>query len=80
MNKLQTRQKIVASKDGTSIAFEKIGTGPVLILVEPALSDRSGSAKLAKHLAGKFTVISYDRRGRGKSMDTWCPPIAAMRQ
>jgi len=78
MNKLQTRQKIVTSKDGTSIAFEKIGTGPVIILVEPALSDRSGSAKLAKHLAGKFTVISYDRRGRGKSMDT--PPYAIERE
>lgn len=70
MDKLQINQKTVTSKDGTSIAFEEIGTGPVVILVEPALSDRSGSAKLAKHLAGKFTVISYDRRGRGKSTDT----------
>ena len=70
MDKFQINQKTVTSKDGTSIAFEQIGTGPVVILVEPALSDRSGSAKLAKHLAGKFTVISYDRRGRGKSTDT----------
>ena len=70
MDKLKTNQKTVTSKDGTSIAFEQIGTGPVVILVEPALSDRSGSAKLAKHLAGKFTVISYDRRGRGRSTDT----------
>jgi len=70
MDKLQINQKTVTSKDGTSIAFEQIGTGPVVILVEPALSDRSGSAKLAKHLAGKFTVVSYDRRGRGKSTDT----------
>ncbi len=70
MDKLKTNQKTVTSKDGTSIAFEQTGTGPVVILVEPALSDRSGSAKLAKHLAGKFTVVSYDRRGRGKSTDT----------
>ena len=70
MDKLQIKQKIVTSKDGTSIAFEEKGAGPVVILVEPALSDRSGSAKLAKHLAGKFTVVSYDRRGRGKSTDT----------
>ena len=70
MNKTQTNQKTVISKDGTSIAFEEMGAGPVVILVEPALSDRSGGVKLAKHLAGKFTVISYDRRGRGKSTDT----------
>jgi pimeloyl-ACP methyl ester carboxylesterase len=70
MDKIQTKQKTVTSKDGTSIAFEERGAGPLIILVEPALSDRSGSAKLAKHLAGKFTVISYDRRGRGKSTDT----------
>ena len=70
MDKIQTKQKTVTSKDGTGIAFEERGAGPVVILVEPALSDRSGSAKLAKHLAGKFTVVSYDRRGRGKSTDT----------
>jgi len=78
MDKIQTKQKTVTSKDGTGIAFEERGAGPVVILVEPALSDRSGSAKLAKHLAGKFTVVSYDRRGRGKSTDT--QPYASERE
>ena len=66
---MDTNQKTVTSKDGTSIAFEQTGAGPVVILVEAALTDRSGSARLAKHLVEKFTVINYDRRGRGKSTD-----------
>ncbi|HMJ21111.1 MAG TPA: alpha/beta fold hydrolase [Terriglobales bacterium] len=63
-------QKNVASKDGTIIAFEQTGTGPVVILVAAALADRGGTTRLAKHLAEHFTVINYDRRGRGKSTDT----------
>ena len=67
---MDTVQKRVTSKDGTTIAFEELGVGPVIILVDAALADRSGSAKLAKLLSEKFTVINYDRRGRGKSTDT----------
>jgi pimeloyl-ACP methyl ester carboxylesterase len=59
-----------ASKDGTLIAFEQTGAGPVVILVAAALSDRSGTTRLAKRFAERFTVINYDRRGRGKSTDT----------
>jgi pimeloyl-ACP methyl ester carboxylesterase len=62
--------KTVRSKDGTTIAFEQSGTGSAIIVVEPALSDHSSSAKLAKVLAEQFTVITYDRRGRGQSTDT----------
>ena len=28
--------KIVTSKDGTTIAFDQIGTGPVIVLVDSA--------------------------------------------
>ena len=68
----------VASKDGTSIAFERTGEGPVVILVAGALSDRSMNAPLATRLAGRFTVINYDRRGRGASGDT--QPYAVERE
>src|SRR6266513_5390177 len=64
------KQKTVTSKDGTLVAFEQTGGGPVVILVTGALADRSGARWLAKHLAEHFTVINYDRRGRGKSTDT----------
>jgi len=60
----------VTSKDGTKIAYEKAGNGPVLILVLGALNSRKSGVKLAKLLASNFTVISYDRRGRGDSTDT----------
>lgn len=71
-------QKTVTSQDGTTIAYEQTGTGPVIILVAAALADRGGTTRLAKHLAEHFTVINYDRRGRGKSTDT--QPYAIARE
>ena len=60
------------SKDGTSIAFDRAGQGPPLILVDGALCYRASGpmAPLAKLLAPHFTVFTYDRRGRGDSSDT----------
>jgi pimeloyl-ACP methyl ester carboxylesterase len=60
----------VSSRDGTPIAFEQSGSGPAVVLVASALSDRSDTRKLAALLATDFTVINYDRRGRGESGDT----------
>src|SRR5687768_15982802 len=59
----------VTSRDGTEIAFERSGAGPAVILVASALSDRADTRKLAGLLAPHFTVINYDRRGRGASGD-----------
>jgi pimeloyl-ACP methyl ester carboxylesterase len=59
----------VMSADGTHIAFDRIGEGPAVILVASALADRSDAAKLAGLLGARFTVINYDRRGRGDSGD-----------
>jgi pimeloyl-ACP methyl ester carboxylesterase len=61
----------VRSKDGTTIAYERSGSGPALILVDGALCSRAfgPSPKLAPLLAGYFTVYAYDRRGRGQSGD-----------
>jgi pimeloyl-ACP methyl ester carboxylesterase len=60
----------VTSKDGTSIAYERQGTGPAVILVTGGLDDGSENAPLATELAGHFTVFNYARRGRGESGDT----------
>jgi len=62
--------KTVTSKDGTKIAYETVGHGRVVILVLGALNSRKSGSKLAKLLASHFTVVSYDRRGRGDSTDT----------
>jgi pimeloyl-ACP methyl ester carboxylesterase len=57
----------VTSKDGTAIAFEKIGQGPALVIVGGVLGDHSQQAGLAQLLASDFTVYNIDRRGHGKS-------------
>jgi pimeloyl-ACP methyl ester carboxylesterase len=68
----------IMSQDGTRIAFEQSGTGPAVIVVAAALADHKGTTKLATHLAEHFTVINYDRRGRGQSTDM--PPYAIERE
>jgi pimeloyl-ACP methyl ester carboxylesterase len=68
----------VTSKDGTTIAFDRSGEGPPIVLVGGALADRSAAAELAAHLAPRLTVIAFDRRGRGDSGDT--PPYAVDRE
>ena len=60
----------VTSKDGTSIAYERVGRGPAVILVGGGLDDGAENAPLAAELAGRFTVYNYARRGRGASGDT----------
>lgn len=60
----------VTSRDGTTIDYEQSGAGPVLILVGAALSDWSDTEKLARALSEHFTVVNFDRRGRGCSGDT----------
>jgi pimeloyl-ACP methyl ester carboxylesterase len=63
----------VTSSDGTTIAFDRRGTGQPLILVGGAFQHRAidpRTAELAELLAADFTVYHYDRRGRGDSTDT----------
>ena len=62
----------VKSQDGTTIAYARTGSGPALIVVDGALCSRSfgPSAKLSARLAPRFTVYTYDRRGRGQSGDS----------
>lgn len=62
--------KKVISKDGTTIAFEKTGSGPAVILISSANADHQDAKQLAEHLSNHFTVYNYDRRGRGQSSDT----------
>jgi pimeloyl-ACP methyl ester carboxylesterase len=60
----------VQSKDGTTIAFDQLGEGAPLVLVAGASCDRSIDVPIAEALAQHFTVLNYDRRGRGDSTDT----------
>ncbi len=62
--------EVVLSADGTRIAFDRLGSGPPLILVVGACNTRATTAPLADALEDVFTVLNYDRRGRGDSGDT----------
>jgi len=70
----------VLSKDGTAIAFDKLGHGEPVILVDGALCSRAFGPlpNLAKLLAPHFTVFNYDRRGRNESGDK--APYAVQRE
>lgn len=70
--------RTTVSADGTRIAFDQAGDGPPVILVLGAFNDRSTGAPLAKALESRFTVLNYDRRGRGASGDT--QPYAVERE
>lgn len=58
------------SADGTTIAFEQIGDGPVVVIVGGAFSVAADGAGLATALANAgFRAVTVDRRGRGSSGD-----------
>lgn len=61
----------LTSEDGTNIAWEKVGNGPPVVLVDGATCFRdSGPMRpIAGQLAHQFSVYLYDRRGRGASGD-----------
>jgi len=70
----------VTSADGTRIAYETHGAGPAVILVDGAMCYRASGPNrdLARALADDYTVLLYDRRGRGESGDT--PPWSIDRE
>ena len=59
----------VTSADGTRIAYDRYGDGPPLILIIGAMGQRKFKKfeQIAHALSDRFTVINYDRRGRGDS-------------
>lgn len=62
----------VISKDGTTIAYEKMGQGPAVIFVDGALNSGTMrlAAPIAKLMSANYSTYVYDRRGRGGSGDT----------
>lgn len=69
------------SKDGTVIGYDKLGSGPAVILVAGATQYRGidqQTPEIARLMSSDLTVINFDRRGRGESGDT--QPYAVARE
>jgi pimeloyl-ACP methyl ester carboxylesterase len=59
------------SVDGTTIAYDVWGSGPLVVIVGGAFNDRKSWAELAQEFSVHgFRAVSYDRRGRGDSGDS----------
>ncbi|NEN05471.1 alpha/beta hydrolase [Diaminobutyricibacter tongyongensis] len=64
----------VTSADGSTIAYEVQGSGPTLLVIGGAFSTRQSAAAVLPNLTPHFTVVAFDRRGRGDSTDASNPP------
>lgn len=60
----------VVSRDGTTIAYERSGDGPPIVLLNGAFRDHTIFDQLVPELAPHCTTYVYDRRGRGESGDS----------
>lgn len=59
----------VISRDGTAIAYQRRGRGPLLVMVHGSGVDHSRWGGVVEPLAEHFTLCMVDRRGRGQSGD-----------
>lgn len=59
--------------DGAHIAFERRGSGPPLVLLHGAFSDRRTWRRQLEGLSDEFTVVAWDAPGCGESSD---PPAS----
>lgn len=66
------------SADGTTLAYDRVGTGPALVFVPGVFNLRDTCAPVADELQDAFTCFTYDRRARGDSGDT--QPYAVERE
>lgn len=66
------------SKDGTTIGFQKSGSGPPLLLIHGTTADHRRWSGILPDFEQYFTVYAMDRRGRGASSDA--PDYDIMRE
>ena len=64
----QTTMSKVTSKDGTTIAFDRVGEGPAVIVVGGGPTTRVVNSAVAELLAPSCSVFNYDRRGHGDNL------------
>ncbi|MEZ5186577.1 MAG: alpha/beta hydrolase [Candidatus Nanopelagicales bacterium] len=63
----ETATRVESVLDRGALELFSIGSGPGVVLVQGGGTDASVYRRLATRLASRFTVHSYNRRGRGRS-------------
>jgi pimeloyl-ACP methyl ester carboxylesterase len=53
--------------NGTTLYYEKFGTGPAVLFIAGSTGDAGNFTRAATLLADEFTVVTYDRRGNSRS-------------
>jgi pimeloyl-ACP methyl ester carboxylesterase len=65
-----SRMDVTSSADGTRIAYRETGAGPLVVVVNGALSVAADATGVAAALADAgFRAVTWDRRARGASGD-----------
>jgi pimeloyl-ACP methyl ester carboxylesterase len=58
---------LVASRDGTTIGYRRLGAGPPVVAIHGGLGTAASWRAVAERLADRFEFFLVDRRGRGTS-------------
>lgn len=66
---MKTPDKIkdFAVVNGTTLYYEKQGTGTAVLLIAGSTGDAGNFTRAADLLADEFAVVTYDRRGNSRS-------------
>ena len=62
--------RFATSADGTGIAYWRLGLGPTVLIVHGNGGDHTPWAPLIAGISPCCTVVIFDRRGRGRNVDT----------
>lgn len=62
-------ESFVQSADGTRLRTVRAGDGPAVVLVHGTVGSARDWSQVIPRMASEFTVVAFDRRGRGGSDD-----------
>lgn len=68
------------SVPGAELYYESRGSGQPVLLAHPSGGDASYLAELAENLAPRYRVVTYDRRGHGRSRMSDPDAVPSVRQ
>ncbi|TDF94724.1 alpha/beta fold hydrolase [Paenibacillus piri] len=64
---MSSTETATLSVPGANLSYTVRGSGPVLLLIHGGNGDANVYAGIAEHLAERYTVVTYDRRGYSRS-------------